>query len=79
MSLTPDPAATTAPVYISAYEPEARFRQVRVIRHDGTPIAELCSNQTEFEALVLQQRPGTDLHNPAEVHWVDRPGEWTEI
>lgn len=78
MSLPPD-TASTAPVYISAYEPEARFRQVRVLRHDGTPIAEPCANQTEFEALVLQQRPGTDLHNPAEVYWVDRPGEWTGI
>ncbi|MFC1429618.1 hypothetical protein ACEZDB_02980 [Streptacidiphilus sp. N1-3] len=73
------PNAATAPVNISPYDAEARFRQVRIVRHDNAVITEPCGIQAQFEVLVEQHRPGTDLHDPAQVYWVDRPGEWTGI
>ncbi len=74
---TPDPAL--APVYISTYLADERHRQVRVVRHDGAVIPEDCASQEQFEAFVEQHRPGTDLSDPLQVYWVDRPGEWTGI
>ena len=73
------PNAAVAAVYVSPYDDEARFRQVRIVRPDNTVVAEPCASQAAFEALVAQHRPGTDLHNPGQVYWVDRPGEWSGI
>lgn len=77
--MTNPPNAAAAPVHVSPYESEARFRQVRIVRHDGVELSEPCANQQQFEALVEQYRPGTDLHDPKQVYWADRPGEWTGI
>ena len=77
--MTTEPNAAAAPVHVSEYEPEGRFRQVRLVRHDGAAITEPCADERQFEALVEQHRPGTDLHDPTQVYWVDRPGEWTGI
>ncbi|MEZ0064876.1 hypothetical protein ABIA32_000864 [Streptacidiphilus sp. MAP12-20] len=73
------PAPTDIPVYVSAYNPQDRDRQVRIVRHDGATITEPCSSQNQLEALVQQHRPGTDLNDPAQVHWADHPGEWSGI
>jgi hypothetical protein len=74
---SPDP--TLAPVYISAFIPNERHRQVRVVRHDGVVIPEPSASQEQFEALVEQHRPGTDLTDPLQVYWEDRPGAWSGI
>jgi hypothetical protein len=68
-----------APVYVSAFMPDERHRQVRVVRHDGVVIPEPCASQEQFEALVEQHRPGTDLADPLQVYWADRPGVWSGI
>ena len=73
------PNAAAAPVHVSQFDPEDRFRQVRVVRHDGADITEPCASESQFEALVEQHRPGTDLHDPTQVYWVDRPGQWSGI
>jgi hypothetical protein len=77
--MTTPPNAAAAPVHISQFLPEGRFRQVRIVRHDGVELTEPCATQSQFEALVEQYRPGTDLHDPAQVYWVDRPGEWSGL
>ena len=71
------PGPALAPVHISAFRPDERHRQVRVMRHDGVVIPEPCASQEQFEALVEQHRPGTDLSDPLQVYWEDQPGVWS--
>jgi hypothetical protein len=52
---------------------------VRIVRRDGTAITEACASQAQFEATVEQHRPGTDLTNPNQVHWVDHPERWSGV
>lgn len=44
--MTTEPNAAAAPVHVSEYEPEGRFRHVRVVRHDGAAITEPCADET---------------------------------
>ena len=76
MTGIPDPSVSL--VYISSFDLNSRERMVRVVRHDGVVIPEPCASQAQFEALVAQHRPGTDLSDPLQVYWVDRPGEWSD-
>jgi hypothetical protein len=69
----------THPVEVSALDHRVRDRQVRIVRRDGTAITEACASQAQFEATVEQHRPGTDLTNPNQVHWVDHPERWSGV
>jgi hypothetical protein len=75
MSSTPKPNG--AVVQIAAYDPNDRDRTVQIVRHDGALISEPCASQGQLEALVQQHRPGTDLTDPVQVYWEDRPGQWS--
>ncbi|WP_042397963.1 hypothetical protein [Streptacidiphilus carbonis] len=72
-----DPGTTA--VYVFAYSPGERNRQVRIVGADGVAVTRPCDSQQRFEALVEMHRPGIDLTDPERVCWVDHPGEWSGV
>lgn len=65
------------PVLVAALTPGARWREVRVMREDGTVTAPArCRDAHELRRLVHHARPGADPEDPAQSFWVDHPGEW---
>lgn len=65
------------PVLVAALTPGAPWREVRVMREDGTVTDPArCRDGHELKRLVHHARPGTDLEDPAQSFWVDHPGEW---
>ncbi|WP_042394637.1 hypothetical protein [Streptacidiphilus carbonis] len=72
-----NPGPEQYPVEVSAYVAEDRHRHVRLVRRGRGPLWRACASQQEFMAFVEEQRPGTDFTDPAQVHWVDAPGEWS--
>ena len=80
MTSTPSWPNPDCPVYVSAVDPRDGRRYVQVLRLDGTisqPHA--CATQHELERHVAHERADVDLHDPAQVYWVDRPGVWSPV
>ncbi|RAG81341.1 hypothetical protein DN069_33365 [Streptacidiphilus pinicola] len=65
------------PVLVDALTPGVPWREVRVMREDGTVTDPArCHDAHELRRLVHHERPGADLEDPAQSFWVDHPGEW---
>jgi hypothetical protein len=67
------------PVYIGEYNPQDRERYVHVVQPSGETVRGLIGNLDELAAFVERVRPGTNIDDPEQVHWVDHPGEWTGL
>ncbi|QMU76983.1 hypothetical protein GXW83_16005 [Streptacidiphilus sp. PB12-B1b] len=58
-------------VEVAAFSSDTRYRLVRLMGVGWEPIGE-----GEFESRVRLVFPDIDLHDPEQVFWADRPGEW---
>ncbi|MGW1888765.1 hypothetical protein ACWCP6_00680 [Streptomyces sp. NPDC002004] len=63
--------APTVLVEVAEYAADNRYRRVHF---EGTGWESL--EQAEFEPRIRQLFPDLDPHDPARVHWADRPWEW---
>jgi len=74
---TPSPVPDgTPPVVVGPLIPDEIGREVLVQHGTGRPVFRLCTDQDDLAAFVTGERPGTDLRDPHQVQWANRPGEW---
>jgi len=65
-----------APVVVGPLIPGELGREVLVQHGSGRPGSRLCTDQEDLRAFLETERPGTDLRDPRQVQWANRPGEW---
>ncbi|MFJ9518632.1 hypothetical protein ACIRPK_10240 [Kitasatospora sp. NPDC101801] len=58
-------------VEVAEFRTDSRYRLVRFEGVGWEPLA-----PEEFEPRVHEHFPDLDPHDPAKVHWADRPWEW---
>jgi hypothetical protein len=74
---TPSWPNQDCPVYIAALMPGEPHRIVEIMREDGTITEPApCRDEHALKRLVHHERPSADLADPAQIFWVDHPGEW---